>query len=194
MLNRLYQKTMALATHAQAERWLAFISFIESSVFPIPPDCMLIPMALAKRTKALRYAAICTIASVLGALLGYAIGYFLWDTVGRPLFEFYGYMDKFALFQAEFLEWGAWLVFVFGITFFPFKVITIASGVAALDPIVFIVASLFSRTPRFFIEAWLLMRFGAPIQSFIEKRLAMIVSLTIFLLIAGFYGLTLLGD
>jgi membrane protein YqaA with SNARE-associated domain len=185
---------MALAAKPQAERWLAFISFIESSVFPIPPDAMLIPMALAKREKALRFAAICTVASVLGALAGYAIGYFLWESFGQPLFEFYGYMDKFNLFQAEFVKYGAWLVFVFGITFFPFKVITITSGVVALDPLVFLVASLLSRTPRFFIEAWLLMRFGAPIQAFIEKRLAMLMTIAILLGIAGFYGLTLIGD
>ena len=186
MLSRLYNWTMGLARHPAAERWLAFISFIESSVFPIPPDVMLGPMALARPQRAFRFAFVCTAASVLGALLGYGIGYFLWETVGQGVISFYGYHDQFERFREAFNSQGALLVFVFGITFFPFKVITIASGVTALDPLIFLAAAIASRTPRFFIEAALLWKFGPPIQRFVEKRLALITSVVVFLGIAGF--------
>ncbi len=194
MIKRLYDWVMSLSRHRFAERWLAFISFIESSFFPIPPDVMLLPMVLADRSKAFRYALICTIASIAGAFLGYAIGYFLWETVAQPIFEFYGYMDKFDAFKAYFIENGAIAVFIFGITFFPFKVITIAAGVTMLDPLVFLLSCIASRTPRFFIEAALLWRFGAPIQEFIEKRLVLITSITIFLVLFGFYALKFIGE
>lgn len=194
MIKKLYDWVMGLSAHRYAERWLAFIAFIESSFFPIPPDAMLLPMTLANREKAFRYATICTIASIAGAFLGYAIGYFLWETVAQPLFAFYGYMDKFETFKAYFIENGALAVFVFGLSFFPFKVITIAAGVTSLDPLVFFLASLASRTPRFFIEALLLWRFGAPIQAFIEKRLVLLTSIAIFLGIFGFYALKYVGD
>ena len=189
MIRRLYNWTMALATHPLAERWLAFISFIESSIFPIPPDAMLIPMALANREKALRYVLICTVASVLGGILGYIIGFYLWEGIGEPLFAFYGYMDEFDAFKAGFIEWGAWLVFIFGITFFPFKVITIASGVVALDPVTFFLAMVASRAPRFYIECLLIRRYGDPIRRFIEKRLTLILSLGVILGVLGFVGL-----
>lgn len=192
MLRALYDWTLKKARHPYAERWLAFISFIESSVFPIPPDVMLLPMVLADNKKAFRYAAICTIASVAGALLGYAIGHFLWDALGAPLIAFYGYESQFASFQDRFRDYGAWLVFIFGITFFPFKVITIASGMVALDPVIFVLSAIAARTPRFFIEAALLWKFGEPIRAFIEKRLTLLTSLFVFLLIAGFAAIKLL--
>jgi len=192
MLTRLYNWTMGLSAHPFAERWLAFIAFVESSFFPIPPDVMLVPMALADRVKAFRYAAICTIGSVIGAFFGYLIGYFLWETIGQQIIEFYGYADQFETFKLGFVEWGSWLVFVFGLTFFPFKVITIASGVMALDPITFGLASIASRTPRFFIEAALIWRFGDPIRRFIEKRLTMVVSITVLLTVGGFIAIKFL--
>ncbi len=192
MLRALYDWTLKKARHPYTERWLAFISFIESSFFPIPPDVMLLPMILGDNSKAFRYAAICTLASVAGALLGYAIGYFLWDTLGAPLISFYGYESQFAAFQDRFRDYGAWLVFIFGITFFPFKVITIASGMVALDPVIFVLSSLAARAPRFFVEATLLWKYGQPIQAFIEKRLALLTSLFVFLLIAGFSAIKLL--
>ena len=186
MLQRLYDKTLALAAHRHATRYLAGISFIESSVFPIPPDVMLAPMVIAKRKRAFRYALICTIASVLGALLGYAIGAVFWETLGQPIINFYGYEAEFARFQEGFVEYGVWLVFIFGITFFPFKVITIASGVAALDPIIFIVSAIIARGFRFLLVAGLLWKFGPPIQAFVEKRLGLMVSIGMIVLIAGF--------
>jgi membrane protein YqaA with SNARE-associated domain len=184
---------MKLAGHRFATRWLALISFIESSVFPIPPDVLLVPMALAERKRAFHFAGICTVASVLGGFLGYAIGYFLWDTLGAPLFEFYGYMDKFEAFREGFNEWGAWLVLVFGVTFFPYKVITIASGVTMLDPLVFGISSIVARFIRFFVEAGLIWKYGDPIREFIEKRLVLVVSATVFLGIAGFAALGYFG-
>ena len=192
MIRRLYNWTMGLAHHPRAAQWLALVAFIESSVFPIPPDVMLVPMATAKREKALYFAGICTMASVLGAMLGYTIGYFLWDMIGQPIIEFYGYLDEFERFRAGFNEWGAWLVFIFGITFFPFKVITIASGATSLDFMTFILACIAARTPRFFIEGALLWKFGAEIQAFIEKRLTLVTTVVVILGVAGFVLIKLL--
>lgn len=194
MLESLYNWAMNLAGHRFAKWWLALISFIESSVFPIPPDVLLVPMALAERNRAFYFAGICTFASVLGGFLGYAIGYFLWDSLGAPLFEFYGYMDEFAVFREGFNEWGAWLVLIFGVTFFPYKVITIASGVTMLDPLVFGLSSIVARFIRFFVEAALIWWFGDPIREFIEKRLVLVVSGVVFLIVAGFVGIGFLGE
>lgn len=191
-MRALYDWTIEKARHPQAQWWLAFISFIESSVFPIPPDVMLLPMTLARREAAFRYAAICTLASVAGGLAGYGIGFALWESVGAPVIAFYGYEEAFARFQAGFIEYGGWLVFLFGLTFFPFKVITIASGVVAMDPWIFLLAAALSRAPRFFLEAALLWRFGAPIERFIEKRLGWLLSLFAILLVGGFLAIKLL--
>lgn len=191
-MRALYDWTLEKARHPQAQWWLAVIAFLESSIFPIPPDVMLLPMTLARRAAAFRYAAICTLASITGGLAGYAIGYALWESLGEPIIAFYGYEAAFARFQAGFLEYGGWLVFIFGITIFPFKVITIASGVVAMDPIVFLLASLASRAPRFFLEAALLWRFGAPIQRFIERRLSLLTTLFVILLVGGFLAIELL--
>lgn len=193
MLKSLYDWAMNLAGHRFATRWLALISFIESSVFPIPPDVLLVPMALAERNRSFYFAGICTTASVLGGFLGYAIGYFLWDTLGAPLFEFYGYMDKFDTFKNAFNEQGAWLVLMFGVTFFPYKVITIASGVTMLDPVVFGISSIVARFIRFFVEAGLIWKYGDPIREFIEKRLVLVVSGVVFLGVAGFVGIGYFG-
>ena len=193
MIKKLYNWTIELASRPHAEKWLGFIAFIESSFFPIPPDVMLLPMALAKRKKAIRLALICTLGSVLGALLGYAIGYFLWESIGKDIINFYGYSEEFGRFQSSFIEWGAWLVFIFGLTFFPFKVITIASGVVALNPLTFFLAVLLSRTPRFLIEGYLILHFGDAIKGFIEKRLTLVTSVTVFLLLFGFIAIKYIG-
>lgn len=182
MLRQLYDKILAMSAHPLAERWLFGVAFIESSIFPIPPDIMLVPMCLEKRDRALYYAGLCTVASVLGGILGYIIGFFFWATIGDPLISFYGLQSDFTLFQTEFVEYGVWLVFIFGLTFFPYKVITIASGALMLDPIAFILASLASRGLRFYIEAGLLWKFGERIRGFVEKRLALAVSLGVLLI------------
>ncbi len=186
MLKRLYDWTMNLASHRRATAVLAGVSFIESSIFPIPPDVMLIPMVLAERTKAFRIAFICTVSSVLGGFLGYAIGVFLFEEIGRPMLELYGYGPKFAEFQGKYHDWGAWAVFFAGVTPFPYKVITILSGVTSLDFFIFTIASIGARGLRFYIVAGLLWHFGEPIREFIERRLGLLFTLFCILLIGGF--------
>ena len=186
MLRGLYDWTMGLAAHRHAMWALALVAFVESSVFPIPPDVLIIPMVLAARDKAFRIALVATVASVLGGALGYLIGYLLYDSLGQPILEFYGYAEKFEEFQARYNEWGAWIVAMAGMTPFPYKVITIASGVTALDPMVFAVASLLSRAARFFLVAGLLWYFGEPIRRFIEARLGLLTVVFFLLLFGGF--------
>ncbi|MFQ5763806.1 MAG: YqaA family protein [Rhodospirillales bacterium] len=193
MLRRLYDWTMELAGHRHAVGALAAVSFIESSIFPVPPDVLLIPMVLAARDRAFQIALVCTAASVLGGLLGYAIGYFLYQEVGRPVLEFYGHGPAFAEFQATYNQWGAWAVFVAGVTPFPYKVITILSGATGLDVLVFTVASVVARGLRFFIVTGLLWYFGEPIRGFIEKRLALLFWLFCALLVGGFVAATVLS-
>ena len=186
MIRGLYDWTMSLAGHRHALWALAAVSFVESSIFPIPPDIILIPMVLAAREKAWQFALVCTISSVLGGLAGYAIGFFLFDSVGKPMLDFYGYGEKFGLFQGYYNEWGAWIVGGAGITPFPYKVITIASGVTGLDLVVFTVASVLSRGVRFFLVAGLLWHFGQPIRIFIEAHLGKLATAFFILLVGGF--------
>jgi membrane protein YqaA with SNARE-associated domain len=193
LLRWLYDRTLEVAGHKHALVGLAVIAFVESSVFPIPPDVLLIPMVLAARQRAWRIALVATVASVVGGLAGYAIGYFLFEALGRPLLEFYGYLDKFETFQGRYHEYGAWIVGFAGLTPFPYKVITIASGVVALDPVVFTVASALSRGLRFFVVAALLWYFGEPIRGFIERNLGLLATLFFVLLFAGFLAIRWLG-
>jgi len=188
----LYDWTMAQATRPYALWTLALVSFVESSIFPIPPDVLLIPMVLAARHRAWLIAGVCTVASVLGGFLGYAIGALLFETLGQPILELYGYLDKFADFQARYNEWGAWIVFGAGLTPFPYKVITIASGVTLLDPVTFGIASVLARGLRFFAVAALLWWFGEPIRLFIERNLGWLTVLFFVLLFGGFLVLRLL--
>lgn len=186
VLRRLYDYTMSLAASRYAVWALAIISFIESSVFPIPPDVLLIPMVLAAREKAFHYVFIATFFSVLGGIAGYAIGWGLWEVAGQPILELYGAMDKFEEFRAGYNEHGALIVFIAGLTPFPYKVITIASGAFGLDMLAFIVASILSRGARFLIVGGLLWRFGEPIRIFIEKYLGLLTVLFCVLLVGGF--------
>lgn len=186
MLRALYDWTMRLGASQHAVWALVLIAFIESSFFPIPVDLLLIPMILAARERAWRLAAICTIASVAGGYFGYFIGFSLFETVGRPIIDFYGFQETFARFTGRYNEMGAWIVAVFGLTPFPYKVVTIASGVTQLDPLVFGIASLGSRGLRFFIVAALIWYFGPPIRKFIEKYLGWVVLAFVAILIGGF--------
>lgn len=186
MLRRLYDWTMSLASGRHAPRALAAVSFAESSFFPIPPDVLLIPMVIAKRTRAWAYAALCTVASVLGGLVGYLIGAFLFEELARPILEIYGYLAQFDDFAARYNEWGVWIVLVAGLTPFPFKVITIASGATGLNIAVFLIASVIARGARFFIVAGLLYWIGPPIRGFIEKHLNILFVVFMALLIGGF--------
>ncbi|MTI43437.1 membrane protein YqaA with SNARE-associated domain [Roseibium hamelinense] len=189
MIRRLYDWTLSLAAGPRAPAALGTVSFVESSVFPIPPDILLIPMVIAKREKAWWFATLCTLTSVAGGVLGYFIGMFLFDQVAQPVLAFYGKLHWLEEFSSVFNEWGWWFVFIAGLTPFPYKVITIASGVAALSLPVFIFASLVSRGIRFFIVAGLLYLFGPPIKDFIEKRLGLMFTLFVVLLVGGFVAL-----
>lgn len=192
MLQKTYDWVMDKAAHRHAVWWLAAIAFIESSVFPIPPDVMLIPLILAAPTRWFRIALVCTVASVVGGMFGYAIGFFLFEAVGQPVLAFYNMLDKFAEFQQRFNEHGAAIVAIAGFTPFPYKVITIASGVTQMDLTTFTVASVLSRGGRFFLVALLLWKFGPPIRAFIEKRLGILSIAFVVLLIGGFAALKLL--
>ncbi len=189
MIRGLYNWTMSLAETRYALWALAVISFAESSFFPIPPDVLLIPLIIAAPHRAFIIATVCLVSSVLGGLFGYFIGAQLFDSVGRPVLEFYGNDAYFEEFAATYNQWGAWAVLIAGITPFPFKVITILSGATGLNLLVFIVASIVARGLRFFIVAALLRKFGLPIRDFIEKRLGLMFTLFVALLLGGFYAL-----
>lgn len=186
MLRRLYDWTMALAATRHAQKALAAVSFIESSVFPIPPDVLLIPMVLAQRARWLRLAAVCTASSVLGALLGYLIGAFLYEAVGQPILAFYGKENAFAEIAGWYNRWGGWGVLFAAVTPFPYKVLTIFSGATGLNLAVFVLVSIAGRGLRFFLVAWLLYRFGPPIRVFIERNLGLLFTLFMGFLIGGF--------
>ena len=188
MLKRLYDWTMSLAASPHALWALAIVAFVESSVFPIPPDILMIPLIVARPREAFKIAGIATVASVLGGMLGYWIGFGAFETIGRPVLEFYGkdaYFDEFAV---KYNEWGAWAVLIAGVTPFPYKVITILSGTTHLSLPVFILASITARSLRFFIVAALLWKFGTPIRDFIERRLGLVFSVLLVLLFGGFYA------
>lgn len=187
MLRTLYDWTFSLAQTRYALFALAVIAFLESSVFPIPPDILLIPIVLTAPNRAWLVAGVCTIASVLGGGLGYYIGSELFDLIGHPILDFYGKMAQFEDFKIRFNDFGHWAVLTAGITPFPYKVITITSGATALPFGQFMLWSLIARALRFFIVAALLWKFGTPIKDFIEKRLGLMFTLFIALLIGAFY-------
>lgn len=192
MLRRFYDRVIALAEHPQALWWLAMVSFVESSFFPIPPDALLIPMVLAKPERAWIIATVCTIASVAGGFLGYAIGYYFFETWGHSIIEFYGLQDGFARFQQQFNEYGLWVILIKGLTPIPYKLVTIASGAAHFDLVTFGLASLLTRGARFFLVAALLRIFGDPIRHFIEKRLTLVTTGFIVILVGGFVAIAYL--
>ncbi len=189
MIRKLYDWTMSLAARPKALHALGAVSFAESSFFPVPPDVLLIPMVLARPERAYTIAMVCTVASVLGGILGYAIGYFLFTTIGQAVFDFYGMHDAPSRFQEWYREWGLWLILAKGLTPIPYKIVTIMSGAASFDFGVFIAASVLTRGLRFFIVAGLLRQFGEPIRAFIEKYLTLLFMLFLFFLIGGFVAL-----
>lgn len=186
MFRRIYDWTMSLAGSSRALWWLSAVSFAESSFFPIPPDVMLVPMVLARREKAFLYAAVCTLASVIGGMLGYAIGLFLFDSVGAWLIRVYGYGQSFDAFRVAYGEYGAWIILIKGLTPIPFKLITIASGFAAYSFPLFVVLAAITRGVRFFAVASLLRAFGEPVRHFIEKWLDWVALGALAVIIAGF--------
>jgi membrane protein YqaA with SNARE-associated domain len=180
---------LELAAHRNATGVLVVVSFVESSVFPIPPDALLVPMVLANRARAWLYATVASVTSVLGGLAGYAIGYFLYDTLGVKIIEFYGLAEKFNHFSASYNENGLAIVFFAGLTPLPYKVITIASGVTQMAVPAFIAASIVSRSMRFFLVCGLLYWFGPPIKTFIERYLGWLTLAMGILLVGGFLAI-----
>lgn len=186
MLKRIYERMIEIAAGPNAIWALIAVAFAESSFFPLPPDILLIPMMLARPRDAWRLAAVCTVASVVGGLLGYAIGYWGFDLVGRPILEFYHAMDKYDALKAGFDRWGVWIIILKGMTPIPYKLVTIASGVAHFDLVAFVGASIVSRSLRFFLLAALLWWFGPAVRDFIEKRLALVTTAFAVCLVGGF--------
>lgn len=186
LVEKTYNYLIELASRPNAMMFLFIVSFVESSFFPIPPDVMLIPMVLATPHKAWRIAGVATIASVLGGYFGYIIGVYFFDLIARPILSFYGYMQQFDVFKGYYHEWGAWIVFGAGLTPFPYKVVTIASGVVGLNIWVFGIASVIARGMRFYLVAWLLKKYGESMKAFIEDNLGILSVLFLALLIGGF--------
>jgi membrane protein YqaA with SNARE-associated domain len=186
MLRRLYDRTIEMAAGPHAMWALIAIAFAESSFFPLPPDILLIPMMLARPRAAWRLAAYATLASVAGGMLGYAIGYWGFDLIGRPILEFYHAMPRYDALKAGFDRWGVWIIIIKGMTPIPYKLVTIASGVAHFDLLSFVGASIVSRSIRFFLLAALLWWFGPAVRDFIEKRLMLVTSAFAVCLVGGF--------
>lgn len=186
MMKSLYDWAMARVNRPDGPRWLAFLAFAEASFFPIPPDVLMMPMILANRQRAWYLATVTTLGAIAGAMLGYVIGAFLYDAVAAPLINLYGYGPAFDTFAAHYADYGVLIVLVFGLTVLPFKVVTIASGLAGMNPFLFLLLCFPARAPRFFIVAGLLYWFGEPIRAFIDKRLALVTTIFFVGLVGGF--------
>jgi membrane protein YqaA with SNARE-associated domain len=193
-MRKLYDWMMRMAAGPKAPYALGAVSFAESSFFPIPPDVMLIPMVIANRAKAWWYATLATVTSVLGGIAGYAIGYYLFDAIGKPILAFYGHGGSLDTALKLFRDWGVWIIVAKGWTPLPFKVLTIFSGMAGLAFWPFVAASIVSRAMRFFLVAGLLYFFGEPIREFIEKRLTLVTTVSLVVLIGGFVAIKYLKN
>jgi membrane protein YqaA with SNARE-associated domain len=188
MLRRLYDWCVEAAGRPYATWLMGAISFVESSFFPIPPDTMLIPMSLARPDRAWFYAHVCTLTSVAGGVLGYAIGAWLYDSVGLWLIQLYGYGNQVDAFRESYAEWGGWIIVLKGMTPIPYKIVTIASGFAGYSLPMFILLSFVARGMRFYLLAFLLSRYGPQARAIIEERLGMWVTLGAVVLVVGIVG------
>lgn len=186
MFKRLYDWTLSLAGRPRAAWGLGAVSFAESSFFPVPPDVVLVPMILARPELAWRYALICTLTSVAGGVLGYAIGALLYESVGQWLIALYGYGDRLDDFRRLYAEWGAWIILLKGLTPIPYKLVTIASGFAGYDLLWFVVLSLITRGARFFVIAAVLRRFGEPIRAALDRHFTPIMLGVAVSIVGGF--------
>lgn len=186
MFRRLYDWTMSLAARPRAIWALGAVSFAESSFFPIPPDVMLLPMALARPERAWRYALVCTLTSVAGGLLGYAIGALLYDSIGSWLFRTYGLEQGAEAFRASYAQYGHWIILLKGLTPIPYKLVTITSGFAGYDLFWFVVLSVITRGARFFLIAGFLRRFGGPVREWLERNFALAAGLFVAAIVSGF--------
>jgi len=192
MFRPLYDWLIRLSAHPKSLHALAAVSFAESSFFPIPPDAMVVPMVLAQRDRAFTIATVCTVASVLGGLAGYAIGYFLYDTLGQWLIGVYGLQQGAQEFQSWYAEWGTAVILIKGLTPIPYKLVTIASGAAQFNLLAFTLASIVTRGARFFIIAALLRVYGEPVRAFIEKRLDLVSWAFLAVVIGGIAAVTMI--
>jgi membrane protein YqaA with SNARE-associated domain len=187
MLRRIYHWCIDAAEKPYALWILGAVAFAESSFFPVPPDIMLLPMSLARPKRAWLFAAVCTVASVAGGLLGYAIGALLYDSLGQWLIHLYGLSDKVDAFRSSYAQWGAVIILVKGLTPIPYKLVTITSGFAGYNIGLFILCSIVARGGRFFVVAILLNRYGDIIRAELEKRLGLWVGIGAAVLVLGFY-------
>jgi membrane protein YqaA with SNARE-associated domain len=194
MLKRLYDWTLSLASRKSAEWWLGIISFVESSVFLVPAEALMVPMGLARPERAYRYALIATVGSVLGGIAGWLLGYYAYELIARPVLEFYGSLDKFELLRSSSSRDAILLMLITsGAAHLPpMKVVTILSGAAAVDVWLFVASAIVARGGKFFVIAWLLRRYGEPIRHFIEKRLGLIALAVVLALVAVYFVLKLL--
>lgn len=186
MLRRLYDWTLSLAAKPSAPYALAAVSFAESSFFPVPPDVMLVPMMLARPDKAWFYAAICTVTSVIGGLLGYLIGALLYESVGAWLFQLYGLTEGAETFRHSYAEYGHWIILLKGLTPIPYKLVTITSGFAGYNLFWFVVLSIITRGARFFLVALLMSRFGPAIKNVIDRHFNVVAAGAIVMIVGGF--------
>jgi membrane protein YqaA with SNARE-associated domain len=186
LVRRLYDRCIAAAGRPHAIWMMGAVSFAESSFFPIPPDVMLIPMALARPDHAFRLAIWCTVTSVAGGMLGYAIGALLYDSIGLWLIHLYGYGDKVEAFRAAYAEWGAWIILLKGLTPIPYKIVTITSGFAGYSFPLFVLFSIITRGARFFVLAFLLHRYGARARHIIERQLGLWTTIFALIIVGGF--------
>lgn len=191
MFRPLYDWVIRISAHPRALWVLAGVSFAESSFFPIPPDAMVVPMALANRMRAYTIAAVCTVFSVLGGLAGYAIGFYLYETLGQWLISLYGLEQGADEFQTWYAEWGIWVILIKGLTPIPFKLVTIVSGAAHFDLLAFTLASIVTRGARFFIIAALIKAYGEPVRAFIEKRLDLVAWVFLIGVVGGIAAISL---
>ncbi len=185
MLRRIYDWCIAAADKPFAPWLMGAVSFAESSIFPIPPDTLLIPMSLARPDKAWSFATLCTVTSVAGGVLGWVIGAYLYDTIGHWLIQMYGYGDKVEAFREAYARWGTWIILLKGVTPIPYKIVTITSGFAGYNLWLFIIFSFVARGMRFYLTAFLLNRYGARAREIIEKRLTFWFTVSLAVLIVG---------
>jgi membrane protein YqaA with SNARE-associated domain len=188
MLRQVYDWCIGAAGKPHAAWIMGAMSFAESSFFPVPPDVMLIPMALARPDKAWFYATLCTVTSVAGGLVGYLIGALLYDSVGHWLIQIYGYGDKVELFRQAYAQWGVWIILIKGVTPIPYKLVTITSGFAGFNIVLFVLCSVLARGMRFYLAAFLLSRYGPRAREIIEQRLTLWFTLSVGVLAVGVVG------
>ncbi|MBP2296953.1 YqaA family protein [Azospirillum rugosum] len=185
MLRPLYNRILQLSARKDAVWWMAGVSFAESSFFPLPPDVMLVPMCLSEPKKLWRYTNICALASLIGGLFGYAVGFYLFESIGRLIIDFYNAQDSFQRFQDMFAEFGPWFLILKGVTPIPYKLLTITAGFAHLDLTVFILCSIVARFSRFYMIAILLHFYGPQVRDIIEKRLMLVTTVLLVIVIGG---------